>query len=188
MRATEIKSAFPRMVPKIVPISSAPAALKPEAPKDVKSAPSKREPEPLPQAVELWLEIITRSDRQVFGWCYLADRPLGKKAIVIVLNRHHRLVEKSLKDGEGRTLALLISLSLSEFLLCRQKRIACVGAALKRLREALLPGHTVVGCQLLAEAIADSSPFKRIAPGGAEPGTKILIATVHLEDPPTNME
>jgi len=46
--------------------------------------------------------------------------------------------------------------------------------------------------QFLAETLADSPPFKRIAdqltaPGAPEPGTKSLIATVNLEQDRTEL-
>jgi len=115
----------------------------------------KRPSEPMPRAVEIWLEMVDRPDRCVFGWAYLGARPGQRQGVGIALNEHHYLVEQSLLAGDSRTLALLVALSLSELLL--RRHVAWIAATHAKVRAVLLtPDQQKVASsiQFLAEAIA----------------------------------
>jgi hypothetical protein len=50
-------------------------------------------------AVEIYVEVVNREDRQVFSWCYAAKKHDTEKCVVIALNQHHRLVARTVIIG-----------------------------------------------------------------------------------------
>jgi hypothetical protein len=188
-----IKSAFPKIQGRIDPViaqknATATKAVKLVEPKDVqKESLPPRATEPLPSSVELWIEVVSRPDREVFGWTLMATRAPKTKAVLISLNRHHALVHQCFELGDSPTLALLAGICVAELLLTRQKREAWLAATLAKLRETLLPEHKrhIQGVQFLAQTLAGSDLFIRIgaeliAPGGAEAG-KRQVGIVNIE-------
>jgi hypothetical protein len=104
MNPQPVKSSFPKIQGHIDPalaqkITAPPSARKPsssEQPQKKESLPP-RAPEPLPSSVELWLEVVERQDREVFGWTLLATRTPKIKAIL--MPRRRGLMEQA----SGRT-------------------------------------------------------------------------------------
>ena len=133
------------------PAATAPPAPAPPAaqPKDVK--PSK----PLPPAVILALELVSRSDREVCGWTYARGKAPDTPVITIVLNAMHPEVAVALGAKDAPRLTRLIALALAEGLWMQNWKP--VWAALQaKLRQELLPPQQqkVVGMLFLAETVA----------------------------------
>jgi hypothetical protein len=57
--------------------------------------------------IELRIEIVSRPDREVYGWCYLARGVASPRAVIIVLNRNCWLTERALTKADTRLTRLL---------------------------------------------------------------------------------
>ena len=65
---------------KIAATTATPKAMKRATSAEKKVSPPPPSLKPLPSAVELWLEVVEREDREVFGWILLANRTPKTKA------------------------------------------------------------------------------------------------------------
>ena len=137
----------PAPEPAATAIEPAPASAAP--PKDVK--PSK----PLPPAVSLALELVSRADREVHGWAYAKDRAKEPTTVVLVLNAIHPEVAAALNAKDAQKLAWLTGLVFAEGLWLQHWKPTWK-ALQARLRAELLPPEkrNVTGMLFLAEALA----------------------------------
>jgi hypothetical protein len=201
-----VKSAFAPMKPRLVPIPPAPApapaaaqvnppAVKKEAITPEKEAtpqqPAKVE-EPFPKQVEIWLEIADKTGRTSIGWNYLARRNDDARAMVIVLNKEHWLVKRSLEQSDARTTTLLASLALAETLQIR-KRQAFVEATLSEVRRTVLTkeeqavwGGIFLGSYLAEHALMQGIATLPIYGEQVSPAPRHWIATIKLQPPEPN--
>jgi hypothetical protein len=115
----------PTAKPVVIPT----AALEPSFPSNASTHPAKAPESParplaeaLPSSVELWVEIVDRADRDVFGWVYIADRKIDRKALGIVLNSHHWLSKLALSGAEPKALSWVFANLLVEALISGQKQ------------------------------------------------------------------
>jgi hypothetical protein len=184
-----IRANLPSLPPSPFALQAEPAAIDPAPPEGkVSPQPSPPEsatakPKPLPATVEVWLELVSRPDRQTHAWAGLA-RSGDRRGIVIALNAAHRLVAKALQGRDDETLAFLVALPLAETLI-RRRREPFVAAALERICAILLPEEKreISGWLFLSELLAAGPHLKAAAaelPGGvlAEPH---LIFDVRLD-------
>ena len=89
--------------------SSAPPAQKPEP-----TVAKAKEDKPLPAAVTLALELVSRADREVHGWAYAKDRAKESTSIVLVLNTLHPEVAAAFNAQDHARLARLVGLAWAE--------------------------------------------------------------------------
>ena len=177
----------PSKAPAPAPPSAKPPKVPPASNRTASPAPPAKAPEPLPSSVELALELTHRTDRQVPGWAFLIDRNSPRKAIVVVLNRSHFLVEKALQTQDPKMLAWLIALPLAETLITRP-RIAFVRATQAALRERLLPEakRHIPGSLFLGQTLSESAPLRALAEKliasaeAAQPNQRHQVAQVLL--------
>ena len=184
------KSALAWIRANVASLPPSPFALQPEAaavdpsPPQEEVVPQPRppgsgaaRPEPLPAAVEVWLELASRPERQAPGWAGLA-RNADRQGIMVTLNAAHRMVAKALQERDGETLAFLVALPLAETLL-RRRREPFVAATLDRIRATLLSKgkREVSGWLSLSELLAGLPPLKAAAAGlaGEVPARPRLI-------------
>ena len=207
------KSLFAPIKPRIVPIAPAPAPAAataktltvssvepPTAPKKEdprpESSESKATPqqpakveEPLPKQVEIWLEVADKTGRASLGWGYLARRDDDTRAIIVVVNKEHWLVKRSLEQSDYKTTTLLASLALAETLQIR-KRQAFVAATLEELRKLVLTkeeqaiwGGIFLGSYLAEHALMQGIATLPIYGEQMSPAPRHLVATVALQPP-----
>jgi len=192
------KSAFAPFKPSPSAIQAAREAAKAKAKQQAspskKEAPpkeqaQKKESEPLPSKVEIWLEPVSRDDRTVCGWGYLAVRSGTVRAIVIIVNLAYPLVARVLAARDARMIAWLVGLSLAEVLLYRRRPgDVWLSKTLEQLRLSVFPDNpdlrSLTSIQFIADALAESAPFKRMAAklvsADKLPTEKHWIATVIL--------
>jgi hypothetical protein len=161
-----IRANLPSLPPSPFALQAEPAAVDPAPPEEnvsPRSPPAESaaaKPEPLPATVEVWLELISRPDRQTHAWAGLA-RSGDRRGIVIALNAAHRLVAKARQGRDEEALAFLVALPLAETLI-RRRREPFVGAALARLCAMLLPEEKrkVFGWLFLSELLAAGPQLK----------------------------
>jgi hypothetical protein len=144
-----------------------------------------------PTQVQIWDEVVSRPDRSVFSWSYIANRSASVVAIVAVVNVDHWLVKRAFLTQDEGLIALVLGMALGECLTYRAGATPWLRALLKELRELLFKGQdenlkALVGVQFLGGQLAGTAAFKKasidlLAPGGAEPGKKHLVATISLQ-------
>ena len=210
------KSLFAPIKPRIVPIVSAPAPAPapaktlPVSSVEPPTAPKKEDPrpesseskatpeqpsrleEPLPKQVEIWLEVADKTGRASLGWGYLARRDDDTRAIIVVVNKEHWLVKRSLEQSDARTITLLASVALAETLQIR-KRKAFVEATLEELRKVVLTKEqqTVWGAIFLGSILAEH-PLMKAIPAlpiygeQVSPEPRHWIETIKLQPPEPN--
>jgi hypothetical protein len=132
----------------------APAATNPAQQPDPTAAKTK-EAKPLPPAVELQLELVSRADREVHGWCYSSGRSSERPTITLVLNGLHPEVAAALNAKDHARLARLVGLAWAEGLWIQHWKPTW-RALQATLRAELLPPEkqNVTGMLFLAETLA----------------------------------
>jgi hypothetical protein len=114
----EPKPAVALVVAPQAQVTSDPPARKPEAPE----SPARPLVEPLLSSIELWVEVVDRKDRDVFGWVFIADRKIDRKALGITLNSHHWLSKLALSGAEPKALSWVFANLLVESLMSGQQQ------------------------------------------------------------------
>jgi hypothetical protein len=195
------KSAFPPIRPSVSAIERAKvAATEAKAKKQELPAPVSRstlpndrkcKEMPLPGRVQIGVEVVSRQDRSVFGWAFIAGRRSATTGVIgVAINLDHWLVKRALLTQDAPLVAYMLGMCLGECLTYRSRNTPWLPALLEQLREALFKGQDeglkgLAGVQFLGGQLAQTAAFKNVsadllAPGGSEPGKKHLVATIGL--------
>lgn len=83
-----IQSAFTPMRPSQTAMEAALAAAEVNPPQTA--------PASLPAKVEFWCEVVSRGDREVYGWSYFSGRGQDRRAIATTLNLNQPIVQRAL--------------------------------------------------------------------------------------------
>jgi hypothetical protein len=145
----------------------------------------------LPGSVQIGVEVVTRPDRNVFVWAFVTGpRQASIGRIGVAINLDHWLVKKGLLTQDTALIAYMIGMCLGECLTYRARKTPWLPTLLEQLRELLFKDQdeglkNLVGVQFLGGQLAQTAAFKKasadlLAPGGAEPGKKHLVATIRL--------
>jgi hypothetical protein len=89
--------------------------------------------EPLPQKVEIWVEIVNRTGRDVFGWTYRATRR-GSDRVIVWSYKNHWLTQLAFSNSEPRALPWLFTNLLAEFLVTNWRKNPWVAVVMDQLR------------------------------------------------------
>jgi hypothetical protein len=145
----------PPAPPAPLPAQAAPPATQPAQKADPTAAKT-REAKPLPPAVDLQLEVVSRADREVHGWCYCSGRSSSERpTTTLLLNGLHPDVAAALNAKDHARLARLVGLAWAEGLWAQHWKPTW-RALQATLRADLLPPEkqNVTGMLFLAEALA----------------------------------
>jgi hypothetical protein len=140
--------------PAPLPAQAPPPATNPAQKPDPTAAKTK-EAKPLPPAVTLTLELVSRADRAVCGWAYGRGKAPDTPQITIVLNAIHPEVAAALGAKDAQKLAWLAGLAFAEGLWLQHWKPTWK-ALQDRLRAETLPPEKqqITGMLFLSEALA----------------------------------
>ena len=131
--------------------------------------------------IELRIEIVSRPDREVYGWCYLARGVASPRAVIIVLNRNCWLTERALAKADTRLTRLLVAQAFFD----RARRARELAELFKTLKAELVPEKIYADSALLSIRAINHPRFAVVTKlpiyGENKPTeTRFLLSTVSV--------